>query len=561
MDEPLEADADDEYEDHAPWASRLTCQWIISTSASLLIHFALVLVLGLIWLHAPPARRVFQLTASVEKPRPQPQAPVVQAPRPPPPLDIRKERLTVPTDLQTPLPIAAHIEPTPTQASMKLAAAPPAVLHQAPPPTTVMMSAVGTMTPVGLGHEGLHGELGHRVGGDRYSQALLGGGNRESEDAVDRGLKWLAQHQFPDGSWSFEHSHSAACAGRCTADGQRTNAHNAATGLALLCFLGAGQTHFSGKYPTNVQKGLQFLVRNQQMTAAERGSFWEPNGQMYGHGIATMAMCEAYALTAEFEEKKQTTKRRLPTKQERESLTALRTSAQAALDFIAAAQDLEGGGWRYNPRQAGDTSVFGWQLLALKSGYAARLHVSQQTIHRAYHYLDLVQSETQPVAGVRIPGDTIADLEILKREVPCGPFYGYDHPGRGPATTAIGLLSRMYLGWDRYNPALVRGVETVAKWGPSRKGDMYFNYYGTLLMWHVQGAEWRAWNDALRDWLVQAQATEGHELGSWFFAGGDHGANTGGRLYYTALSILTLEIYYRFLPLYRRQVKDKGFTQ
>ena len=114
--------------------------------------------------------------------------------------------------------------------------------------------------------------------------------------------------------------------------------------------------------------------------------------------------------------------------------------------------------------------------------------------------------------------------------------------------TAAGLLSRQYAGWSRGHPAIVNGAEKLAEWGPS-SNNVYYNYYATQVLHHFQGALWDQWNSVLRDYLVTEQAKEGHELGSWYFDG-DFGSNIGGRLYVTAMSTMTLEVYYRHMPIY-----------
>jgi hypothetical protein len=214
----------------------------------------------------------------------------------------------------------------------------------------------------------------------------------------------------------------------------------------------------------------------------------------------------------------------------------VRGAAQAALNFIAEAQDPAGGGWRYYPRTPGDTSVVGWQLMALKSGHMSDLRVPPLTVHRASLFLDGVQSDD-------------------------GAAYGYTEPkSGGEATTAIGLLCRMYLGWKKDNPSLRRGVKFLSRHGPSG-ANMYYNYYATQVMRHWEGEEWANWNRQMRDQLVHAQAKQGHEDGSWFSGTGDTGAGPGGRLYCTAMATMILEVYYRHLPIYRAQSVDQDFPE
>lgn len=331
------------------------------------------------------------------------------------------------------------------------------------------------------------------------------GGNAESQAAVAAALDWLARHQQADGSWSFDHR--AACAeaekhdptGRnahraeaCRDEGTLAEAKNAATGLALLPFLAAQHTHMQGEHRRVVAKGLRFLVQRMN----KDGSLRETGGTMYSHGIASIALCEAYAASRDHR---------------------LKPFAAAALKHIEYAQDPKSGGWRYTPRTPGDTSVTGWQFAALQVGKAAGLPVSEAVWTRTERFLQSVESDE-------------------------GARFGYIRPGAGEATTAIGLLSRAYLGEPR-DEAFARGVDSLAGSGPS-KSNMYFNFYAAQVLFHHGGAEWEMWNEPLRDRLIETQAKGGHERGSWFFAG-DPGAAAGGRHYATCLAALNLEVYYR----------------
>ncbi len=341
---------------------------------------------------------------------------------------------------------------------------------------------------LGLGSGGDGGAFGLRLSaGGRAAGVKAGGGTRESEYAVELALRWLAEHQNYDGSWLFDHTHNPKCHGACGNAGF-TPGKIAATAMALLPFLGTGQTHLEGQYKRTVEQGLRFLVRSMRIQG-KLGSLWEPGGQMYGHGLASIVLCEAYGMTHDH---------------------FLEEPAQKAINFIAEAQDQRGGGWRYRPREPGDTSVVGWQLMALKSAEMAYLHVPHDTMHKAGYFLDSVQSEG-------------------------GATYGYqDRDRRRPATTAIGLLCRMYLGWDHDNEALQRGVQILDVLGPSTastrmSNNMYYNYYATQVMHHYGGSMWKRWNEVMRDYLVHSQAMGGHERGSWYLEGSDNGAPAGGR--------------------------------
>jgi hypothetical protein len=332
-----------------------------------------------------------------------------------------------------------------------------------------------------------------------------GGGNEESEAAVARGLKWLANHQGPDGRWSLDaFNRTAHC--NCTGTGQ--NYDIAATAFGLLPLLGAGQTHRpntqkENTYSKNVERGLKYLLSKQTGS----GDF---GGGMYSHGLATITVCEAFGLTSD---------------------PFLRDRAQKAVNFIVAAQS-DNGGWRYVPRGGGDTSVVGWEVMALQSARMAGLEVPQRSLDGATKWLNSVAS-------------------------PDGGGYGYTSPASGAsAMTAAGLLCREYLGWGPRNPGLTAGVTKLMTRPPKAANSIYYTYYATQVMHHFGGEPWNFWNPRMRDYLIATQdkgttRQHPHQLGSWDPKPDPHGG-AGGRIMTTSLSLLSLEVYYRYLPLYRR---------
>ena len=356
----------------------------------------------------------------------------------------------------------------------------------------------------------------------RTALVRRGGGNEGTEIAVAMALKWLADHQNSDGTWSLDHT-GGKCQGRCEHPGTIRDGLSAGTALGLLPFLGAGQTHQEGRYQQVVERGLAALV--QLGESSKNGISWRDGGTMYSHGLAAIALCEAYGMT----------------KDER-----LYVPAQGALAYIVYAQDPQGGGWRYAPRQPGDTSVVGWQIMALKSGHLAGLSVPPMTVAKASLFLDSAQTDN----GARY-------------------FYGR-FPGENPNSShttptdtrsAVGLLSRMYMGWKKDHPALKDGIALLAKSGPSRE-NYYYNYYGAqVLFQHTGGVGnvWRAWNDKLRDQLVEQQDKKGHAKGSWYVEGPHN--NRGGRIFTTSLATMTIEVYYRYMPIYQTEAVDDEFPE
>ncbi len=348
----------------------------------------------------------------------------------------------------------------------------------------------------------LSGILDGRGEGARARYVKAGGGTKESERAVDLGLEWLVRHQQPDGSWTFQHGLDGPGLLDCP---------TGATGLALLCFLGAGNTHKKGVYMSQVNGGVKFLVDHMQVSTS--GGWLQGTGQatMYVQGLCAIALCEAYSMSKDPE---------------------LRRPAQLAIDFIVNAQDPEGGGWRYRIPQAGDTSVVGWQLMAMQSAKVAELTVPPKCIIRATRFLRSVESEG-------------------------GAAYGYTGANNVRSSmTAVGLLCRMYLGREQTHKGMIKGTRHIAEWGPDL-ADMYYSYYATQVMHHWGGPQWERWNNVMRDLLVKSQEQEGDSAGSWPMDA-SHGVRMGGRLYTTCLSIMTLEVYYRFLPLYRQKIVQPG---
>ncbi len=409
-------------------------------------------------------------------------------------------------------------------------------------PGTGLADARGTgkgRQGTGFGLDGPGGGFGGR--GGRRTDAIGRGATKESEEAVDLALKWLAEHQFPDGSWSYHHHLAPSCQGQCPDPGQMPEARIAATAMGVLPFLGAGQTNQLGRYQRTVAAGLNYLIQRMQLQP-QGGSLNEEGGRMYSHGLATIALCEAYAMQVHpralrkmrpaYDGSGRTSPgdTRPKAKQEAIPIPGLGRAAQAALDYVTYAQDPVGGGWRYQPRTPGDTSMVGWHLMAWMSGKMSYLRVSPLTAVRASHYLDHVQVDDY------------------------GSDYGYTDKNKATkATQAIGLLCRMYLGWPRDHAGIAKGVQEISRSGPS-PGYMYYDYYATQVLHHYGDDEWKQWNPRMRDSLVGSQSKAGHTAGSWYFPGGDRGADKGGRLYCTSLAAQTLEVYYRHMPLYGKDV-------
>jgi hypothetical protein len=355
------------------------------------------------------------------------------------------------------------------------------------------------------------GGMGGRSGATREKMIREGGGNTRSEAAVAGGLKWMARHQALDGHWGMHDFHVH---GRCNCGNSGGTHDVAGTGFGLLPFLGAGETHKgTGKnslYAKTVERGLKWLITRQ----GANGGFSE-NG--YEHAIATIAICEAYGLTAD---------------------PVLKGPAQRAINRCVSWQRVNGG-FRYAhpPVNDHDLSVSAWFVQAMKSGHMAGLTVPNVTWNGVNNYLDLLA-------------------------VPDGSAYGYTDNRPTPTMTACGLLCRVYMGWGPRNVALGKGLEYLRKLPPSPNfKHIYYYYYGTQFVYFmspVNPEAWDQWNAKMRDILIETQdqglnPDKRDQKGSWDPTGDPWGGQLG-RLGDTSLKLLTLEVYYRHLPLYRREL-------
>jgi hypothetical protein len=412
------------------------------------------------------------------------------------------EAVSPPPDVKVALPAqSGRAKPAEFQNSPKLA--PPNLSRMTLKPTA---SVVDLAQPVEV-HETveLSALLSLRNPDTRREMAQTLGLAPEQEAAVQRGLLWLAHHQNDDGSWSLHdfHQHCTKHGGQCSGGGsERSN--TAATGLALLPFLAAGYVPESKEYGPVVAKGLDWLIANQDANGKVQGP--GDTQVMYSHGIAAIALCEAYAMTKD---------------------PRLGEAATKAVDFIVKAQHPPSGGWRYNPNEHGDTSVVGWQVMALKSAEMAGLPVPKATYDNVHRWLMSVEGD-KPIGGV----------------------FGYNNQHPSPAMTAEGLLCLQFLGEPRTSPRLQHGTDYLLKYLPEKdqRDTSYSWYYATQVLYHLQGEPWETWKGPLEQILLETQDKEGITTGTW--TPKDHWEQRGGRIYATSIKLLMLEIDYRHLPLY-----------
>ena len=275
----------------------------------------------------------------------------------------------------------------------------------------------------------------------------------------------------------------------------------AVTGLAVLCFYGAGEGRKSKKYGKTVRRGLEYLGKCQ----ADDGTFPDRN---YTQAICTMALAEAYVMDGGKE---------------------VRDAAGRGVRVLLQRQ-CPAGGWDYvGPGARNDMSVSGWVVMALKAADVAKIAGAKD-------------------AYAKFRG--LIDATIGKRVGGWYSVMGHARVGglqQANAMHAVTMLFRLFMG-EHDTAALTDGAKIMAQrlpqWGTRHT---YRFYYATLALFQIGGAPWKTWNDRVSKMLLENQHKKGDEAGSW-----DPDSNYDvGRAFSTCLCCLSLEVYYRYAAIYR----------
>jgi A-macroglobulin TED domain/Prenyltransferase and squalene oxidase repeat len=328
------------------------------------------------------------------------------------------------------------------------------------------------------------------------------------DQAIARGLNYLARQQQPDGSFqNRERTDDKNAPPKFT--GQKI----ALTGLSLMAFLATGRMPDTGKHGLAVRHAIDFLVKS----APDDGYFGKVDGsRMYGHAIATIALAEVYGMEADAAQRKR-----------------VRTALVRAVKVLLTAQDAKKdepfrGGWRYEIASAdSDLSVSGWCILALRAAQNAGIDVPKDSADRAAAF-------------------------VLRCWRPEDRGFAYQ-PGNPQATitmTASGVLD-LYLLDRAARPEARRGAAFLAAHLVDDKTEYpyYARYYTTQAAFQAGGDLWPTlWNRTQAD-LLKLQADQKEKDGAW---PPSRTSNEPGQTYATAMSVLTLAVPLRLLPTYQR---------
>jgi hypothetical protein len=342
--------------------------------------------------------------------------------------------------------------------------------------------------------------------------------------AVAAARNWLADHQDEDGKWDADEFGKHDPEGEPSGGPGQAQHDVAVTGLALLAFLGDGHTTREGEYRDTVVRAVDWLRGQQDF---ETGLIGEKVGHSYNyeHGIATLALCEAYRWTKS---------------------PLLRGTAQKAVNYVLRARNPYGA-WRYDCPPVGDndTSVTGWMVSALYSAKDAGLQVDEAAFRGARDWLDEVTDAATGRVGYDSMGSGSSRVPGVNDRYPTD---------RTETMTASGLLQRFLLGEEPGEDEVMEKhadlmLKALPDWSPrGDTNDVYYWYHGTFAMFRMGGKHWQAWSEALRDVILAKQIDEGSAAGSWD-PDGPWGWS-GGRVYATAMGIVCLETYYSYDRLY-----------
>ncbi len=367
------------------------------------------------------------------------------------------------------------------------------------------------------------------------------GVSARTERAVELGLAWLARHQNWDGRWSGD-KFTKRCrqfhCKRCQSGARLGDWDVGMSGVSLLAFYGAGYRPDKGRYKDVVLRAQVYMAARQWADGDFGGQGDLIDG--YSRPIAAIALAEAYGTTRDPE---------------------YRERARRSVAHIIRIQ-YEDAGWRYRlgGQFPGDTSVTGWNAWAISTAKKFGIRVDPMGIEGSRSLI------------ARFSSVVTQDEEFYNTdpayffEVGRGQVYthwtGYNaQEGTRHPMTAIGLICRIFMGGHRSHPYCIGAANTLLRNIPEyderanrikpvtgAEYPVYYWYYGSLAMYQMGGRFWRKWS---RPFLtegipsIQVQGDE-CELGSWDC---DNLDSIGGRVYTTAMTVLTLETFYRYLPM------------
>lgn len=299
--------------------------------------------------------------------------------------------------------------------------------------------------------------------------------DEKTKAAVERALRWMKDQQAGDGSWG----------------------NTAITSFAMLAFMANGHVPNQGAYGPEVAKATRYLLA----CARDDGYLVGPKGgNMYCHGMATLALTQVFGMTGDEDVKK---------------------ILKKAVDLIVKSQNNEGG-WRYDPSPTGaDISATIMQVMALRGAKDSGLHVPDKTMTEAVKYIN--KCYDRRAGGYRYQ-----------------PFSA----GAGYARTAAGVCV-LQLSGEYDSDDIKKAVDYLQKTADDRQHYWYGHYYAAHAFNQVGGEAWEKYYDRMKGTLLPKQKPSGE----WYDPRleGNYGA-----AYQTPIAVLILSVPTHYLPIYQK---------
>ncbi|MDC0279008.1 terpene cyclase/mutase family protein [bacterium] len=361
--------------------------------------------------------------------------------------------------------------------------------------TPVVSSPFEAQTGTVLGSN--ENDFANRTGEAKTRALQETGGSFETEQSVQRALRFLVKQQRKDGAWDPKTTgagieRSPLGMSRSSAG---TRAETGITGLALLALMGAGHTHQNGEFADSVYRGLAYLIHNQRPSGSMAGQATTYEAT-YCHGMAALAMSEAAAITKD---------------------PSALLSAERAIGYTQRLQHPATGGWRYTEGDPGDLSQLGWQAMVLDAGHRAGIAISPASVAGVQRFLRSVQT-----------GRNLGLASYRQGEAP------------NRTMTAESLATRLLIGDQITDAAKQEGTRYLMQEPPGVGQDNYYYwYYATIALHQLQDVNWQKWNLNLQSRLLSSQQADGSWPTTSLWGG------YGGKIYTTSMATLCLETYYR----------------
>ncbi len=314
------------------------------------------------------------------------------------------------------------------------------------------------------------------------------------DESIVRALRYLSEEQNATGSW------------RAGSYGDST----ATTSLAIMSFLAAGHVPGEGPYGTQINRGIDWVLSQQQPNGMLVGR-GRSHGPMYSHGISALMLAEVFGMVDEGLARK------------------VKPGLEKGIKLILAAQNhrkepAHRGGWRYYTTSTdSDLSVSAWQLLALRAAKDAGCDVPAENIDDAIEY----------IRRLRVRGNR---------------GFGYQ-TGHGSSATRAGTgIVALEVCGDHHSKEALGAADALIR-RPLQRSDGYFYYgayYCTVGMFKIGGEYWKRIKPTLFEVILSEQRADG----SWQARQGSE--KKAGTTYATSMAVLALAVEYRFLPIYQR---------